>query len=165
LFARLLSFFLGFPSPRPPLWFVRPLSFHPPTPPPPPPPPLPPPQEREWSLEDLELQLDIGQTACEGPQDTVVEGLVLEGAAWGSDGPGAAALQLSDALSCPLPPSRLRWRQRTGAAAGDSLRLPLYLNEARGVLVAEVLLSTANAPAVAPHVWAQRGVAVILNRG
>lgn len=106
----------------------------------------------------------MGLTQCEGPQDTAVDGLVLEGAAWGSDGDGASGggLRLSDVLRCQLPPSRLRWRQRGDGSSGAAfLRLPLYLNEARSVLVAEVLVP---APAVsgAAGVWAQRGVAVIL---
>ena len=101
----------------------------------------------------------MGLTQCEGPQDTAVDGLVLEGAAWSTDG-GGGGLRLSDVLRCSLPPSRLRWRQR-GDGGGSFVRLPLYLNDARAVLVAEVLVP-APAASVPAGVWAQRGVAVIL---
>lgn len=47
-------------------------------------------QANKWSLEELELYLDVGSTAIESAQDTIVQGLALEGAAW--DGVGSIKL-------------------------------------------------------------------------
>jgi dynein heavy chain 1 len=113
-------------------------------------------QTNKWSLEDLELSLDIGVSACDGVQDTVVEGLTLEGVSW-RDG----AFALSAELRSKLPPSRLRWSlrsKRTSAPDADKYVLfPMYLNESRQSVVAEVLLKP---PSYLPQqVWSQRGVA------
>ena len=65
-------------------------------------------QVNRWSLEDLELFLELGSgagTQAESSQETVVEGLLLEGAKWAN-----GTLQLSDELRCSLPPSKLRWQ-------------------------------------------------------
>lgn len=113
-------------------------------------------QANKWSLEDLELSLDIGVSTCEGVQDTVVEGLTLEGVSW-RDG----ALALSAELRSKLPPSRLRWNlksKRTSSSESDNFIIfPMYLNESRQSVVAEVLLKP---PSYLPQqVWSQRGVA------
>lgn len=88
----------------------------------------------------------------------VVEGLLLEGAHWAD---GAKGLSLSDSLRCPLPPSRLRWRQRQDKVPG-CMSFPMYLNETRATLVAELLVLAPTSSAVPPHVWAQRGVCFVL---
>ena len=117
-------------------------------------------QTKRWPLDELELLLEVGQTSSESAADLVVEGLVLEGGASWVDG----SLRLTDALRCPLPPSRLRWILRSASPGkGQTLRLPVYLNEGRGVLVAEVLLALSDGgPSVPSHVASQRGVSIIL---
>jgi hypothetical protein len=84
---------------------------------------------------------------------------VLEGAQWAS---GRGDVVLSDELRCALPSSRLRWCQRSDSASRGCLRLPLYLNEARKVLVAEVFVPATNADTLPKHLWSQRGVCLVL---
>jgi hypothetical protein len=130
----------------------------------------------KWSLEDLELYLEIdcGGDGSAGSSDaagaTLVEGLVLEGAQFDS---AASSIRLSEELRCRLPLSRLSWRRKqdrpvsvnssigTEQTQGSYQLFPLYLNEGRGSLVAQVLLQTPGA--VPKHVWSQRGVAFVMN--
>ncbi len=71
------------------------------------------------------------------------------------------AIQLSEDLHAKLPASRLKWRQKSSRApAAQCVEFPLYLNHSRTTLLSDVLLAV---PAKVPaHVWAQRGVAVIM---
>jgi hypothetical protein len=111
-------------------------------------------------LEDLELSLNVGETACDGVQDTVVVGLMLEGASW-----ARGALTLSSELRCPLPATRLRWtlRKDTPVLPGEvdeRILFPLYLNELRTSVVAEVYVTP---PKEIPReVWSQRGVGFVM---
>lgn len=110
----------------------------------------------QWSLEELELYLEIGCAIAEGGQDTIVDKLVLESAQWTPE----EGLELSPTLRCRLPPSRLRWRRRCDRPPGDFILFPVYLNETRATLVVEVLVSL---PSHVPtHVWVQRGTAFIM---
>ena len=115
-------------------------------------------QTNGWSLEELELFLDIGINAVEGTMDTVIEGVVLESAHW-SAGTGVV---LSTDLRCPLPPSRLRWY--TSAARKEkypeTITLPVYLNDSRSSLVVEVFLPAPKT--LSKLALAQRGVALVM---
>jgi hypothetical protein len=112
-------------------------------------------QANKWSLEELELSLEIGETKCEGVHDTIVEGLTLEGASWTQ-----SSFVLTSDLRCRLPPSRLRWCLRHSQQEKRGMYFPIYLNESRSSVVVEVLVKP---PAHIPeHVWSQRGVGFIL---
>lgn len=124
-------------------------------------------QLNKWSLEDVELVLHFGTSSSMGKEsgamaDALVEGAMLEGASWNS---ASEAIELSEKLHCPLPPCYLRWslktqRAHTVTAEQRLVAFPLYLTSQRTSLVNEVLIAV---PAALPaHVWAQRGVAVIL---
>jgi hypothetical protein len=111
-------------------------------------------QVNKWSLSDLELFLEIGgSSVAESSQETVVEGLLLEGAKWGS------TLQLSDELRCSLPSCKLKWTLKI-ERQGNAISLPVYLHDGRTALVVQVLL--VEPPNVPPLVWAQRGVGIIM---
>lgn len=125
-------------------------------------------QVNKWSLEDVELVLHFGNlpTHSSGSSmmhDVIVEGAMLEGAAWNAQ---AGAVELTEEMHCTLPASYLRWSHKSHRdnlllSGGDQqlVALPLYLTSQRTVLVAEVLVAV---PASLPkHVWAQRGVAVV----
>jgi hypothetical protein len=114
----------------------------------------------KWSLEELELYLEIGIDKVEGIQDVIVEGLFLEGANWIQNPLSTSPLQLCEELRSPLPLSRLRWRLRQSRPEGAFVAFPLYLNSSRSELVVEVLLRVPNEVPVCT--WAQRGVAFIL---
>jgi hypothetical protein len=117
-------------------------------------------QGNKWSLEELELYLEIGCSQAEGVQDSIVEGLQLEGARFSPDTVTTGTLELCDEIRSPLPLSRLRWRLRSDRPAGNFVSFPVYLNASRSELVVEVLLRT---PAEVPtHVWAQRGVGFVM---
>jgi dynein heavy chain 1 len=113
-------------------------------------------QVNQWSLEELELYLDIGVDSAEGVTDTVVRNLVFECAQWTA----GAGIMLSSSLRSQLPTSRLRWRRRDQKPVGNYMKFPVYLDETRASLVVEVLLNIP--PEVDSAVWAQRGVAIVL---
>lgn len=99
-------------------------------------------------------------------QDSIVEGLIVEGAKWAM-GPSSASastfsLQLCEDLRSPLPPSRLRWRQKQDKSKFACVSFPLYLNSSRTELVAEVLLRMHDTNDVSVCTWARRGVAFIM---
>ena len=112
----------------------------------------------------MELCLEVDKAVAETAAETVVNGLSLEGAVYAN-----GRLSLTEDLRHALPPSRFVWRPRPAslpaASGGDSrLVLPLYRDQTRSSLVAEVLVypRDSGAAAVAANVWAQRGVAVVM---
>jgi hypothetical protein len=111
-----------------------------------------------WSLEELELYLDIGEETITGAQDTIANRLVLECAQWTREG----GLELSSSLRCLLPPSRMRWKLRSSdeSSSVSCMTLPVYLNDTRRSLVVEVKVPLPSG--VPPQAWAQRGVCVIM---
>jgi hypothetical protein len=113
-------------------------------------------QVHGWSLDDMELFLDIKPASSDGS----VEGLVLEGATIST-----TYLDLSEELRQAMPVCSLQWRPRHDAGAQAQLAgvyhiLPLYLNDSRVQLLAEVRVLVASQ--VPAHVWSQRGVAVLI---
>lgn len=117
-------------------------------------------QANNWSLEELELTLEVGQEGCEGVADTIVRSVIVECAQWSEK----EGLALSSTLRSRLPPSRLRWGRRASLEAkpedGRRVTFPVYLNESRADLVAEVWVRVPVGES--PAVWAQRGVAFVL---
>jgi dynein heavy chain 1 len=80
---------------------------------------------RRWSLETLHLRVDIERV--NDPEAFVVDGLVLQGAAWAAD-----RLVLNDGDAVRLGASQLRWVQAdAGTALPGSVTLPVYLNDDR----------------------------------
>ena len=149
-------------------------------------------QANNWSLEDLELHIDIGATDIQGANDTIVERLILEGAVYSSGSSrantsgGSGSVELSEELRHPLPPSRLSWRPKLhshssggsdGKSGSDSsssrLELPLYHDQTRQSLVGEIYVQapvsttgsgsgSAADSSLTAGVWAQRGVAFVM---
>lgn len=121
----------------------------------------------KWSLEDLELFLSIDADHSDAvPHDNIVCDLIMEGAKWVTGGGpgGKGQMQLSDELMCKLPNCRLQWRQRSERqtpGAPQYISFPLYLTAQRNLLVTEVLVAT-NSSELPSNVWAQRGVAIIM---
>mmetsp|Transcript_18914 Transcript_18914/g.35259 ORF Transcript_18914/g.35259 Transcript_18914/m.35259 type:complete len:887 (+) Transcript_18914:2-2662(+) len=114
-------------------------------------------QEKQWSLEELELYMDIGADKAVGVEDTIVRSMMFECAQWSE----ANGITLSSSLRSRLPTSRLRWRLRKDRPSSCRfMTFPVYLDETRANLVVEVLIEI---PAdVEPVVWSQRGVAIVL---
>lgn len=80
---------------------------------------------KRWSLETLQLRIDIERV--NDPEAFIVDGLVLEGAAWETD-----RLALNDGASVRLGSSQIRWVQVAEAgAAANTVNLPVYLNNDR----------------------------------
>lgn len=115
-------------------------------------------QENKWSLEDLELYLDVTGSLLPGlPQDVTVAGLTVQGASWVND----SHLAFSDDLRHALPACKIKWRPRgMQPKAAAVTAIPVYVNESRKTLVSQVLMSTL--AGVSASLWAQRGVAIIL---
>jgi hypothetical protein len=111
----------------------------------------------KWSLEDLELYLEVGCVSVSNQlTDTIVEGLYLEGAKCVEMG----SVELSEDSKFKLPSSKLSWKLRSSSPSSNYQLFPLYLNESRSTLVAEVLLAVPQS--IPRHIWAQRGVALVL---
>lgn len=93
-------------------------------------------------------------------QETIVEGLIFEGGQW-TDG----AIKLSDELRNILPLAKLKWEQRSARVAaptdGEVVTFPMYLNTGRTSLVVTVRVLTPPG-GIPAHIWAQRGVAIIM---
>ncbi|KAI0033723.1 dynein heavy chain protein 1 [Vararia minispora EC-137] len=81
---------------------------------------------KKWSLETLHLRLDIERV--NDPGAFIVDGLVLEGAAWVDE-----QLALNQGESVRLNPSQVRWVQldETEGAGDKVVNLPVYLNNDR----------------------------------
>ncbi|KAH9486661.1 Cytoplasmic dynein 1 heavy chain 1 [Psilocybe cubensis] len=79
---------------------------------------------KKWSLETLHLRLDIERV--NDPNAFVVDGLVLEGAAWSSD-----HLVLNDGEAVRLSSSQIRWVQMDENPSQGLVNLPVYLNNDR----------------------------------
>jgi hypothetical protein len=113
-------------------------------------------QVNNWSIEDLELYLEIGQETREGVHDTILENLLLESAEWDA----ARGLVISSTLRCQLPKSRARWRLHDQRPEKKYGKFPVYLSESRTVVAVEVFVEVGtNIPEC---VWAQRGVAFVM---
>ena len=122
-------------------------------------------QAYKWSLEDVELYLEVGYDKIEGMQDVIVEGLIAEGAKWAIDpssSSSSSSLQLCEELRSSMPPSRLRWSLKQDKSKWSCVTFPLYLNSSRTELIAEVLVMTSDNDNVPISSWAQRGVAFIM---
>jgi dynein heavy chain 1 len=84
---------------------------------------------KRWSLETLHLRLDIGQ--MNDPGAFIVDGLILEGAAWDAEN---EKLILNDGQAVRLNASQIRWVQDDSSNEGhpaDLVTLPVYLNNDR----------------------------------
>ncbi|KAG2160116.1 dynein heavy chain and region D6 of dynein motor-domain-containing protein [Suillus bovinus] len=84
---------------------------------------------KRWSLETLHLRLDIDQ--MNDPGAFIVDGLILEGAAWDAEN---EKLVLNDGQSVRLNASQVRWVQDDSSSEeqpADLVTLPVYLNNDR----------------------------------
>ncbi|KAG2370226.1 dynein heavy chain protein 1 [Suillus spraguei] len=84
---------------------------------------------KRWSLETLHLRLDIGQ--MNDPSAFIVDGLILEGAAWDAEN---EKLVLNDGQAVRLNASQIRWVQDESdneEEPNDLVTLPVYLNNDR----------------------------------
>lgn len=117
-------------------------------------------QVQKWALDQIELYLEIDSGKADSCQESVVEGLLLEGAKF-TDG----VLRLSEELRCSLPPSKLIWRLKSDRVEGEEpLKFPFYLNDNRNDKSVIVVLidKTKCDAAVEKHVWVQRSVGFIM---
>ena len=114
-------------------------------------------QSNNWSLENLDLYLDLDTTSTAGTKttgDVMVEGLLLEGAAW-KDG----SMTLSEDLRTVLPLCQLSWKPKASSSS-EYLTLPLYRDQTRAYLIAQVLVRKPKT--ASEYIWAQRGVAFVV---
>jgi len=113
-------------------------------------------QSHQWSLQELCMVIDVGADIAPDDCTYVVNGLVLEGAAWGA----SKMLTLSDKVSSALPATHFKWvRQEERKLSGSEVSIPVYLNSVRSELLFDVLLQARNGVPV--HVWDQRSVGLI----
>eukprot|EP00299_Pterocystis_sp_00344_P020371 c9990_g1_i1.p1 GENE.c9990_g1_i1~~c9990_g1_i1.p1 ORF type:complete len:1115 (+),score=381.76 c9990_g1_i1:489-3347(+) len=114
-------------------------------------------QTKKVSVGDLEMVMDMGDTTA-APDAFTVKGLVMEGAKFEN-----GHLVPATTISCPLPPSRIRWitpQEAHQLHTEDMLRIPVYLNNSRKELVFSCLVAASKD--VPQSTWFQRGIALIL---
>ncbi|CAJ1328908.1 unnamed protein product [Effrenium voratum] len=102
-------------------------------------------QQKQVSLEELNLVVQIGGSAT-GDDVFEMTGLQMEGAAWGD-----TQLCVTEELTVALPNLWLRWVHIDSAEckqAADNLRVPVYLNTSRGLLISAFALKS---PKEIPH--------------
>ena len=121
-----------------------------------------------WSLENLVLTAKV-LSSPEFPSDAdstsfIATGLVLEAASWDKEN---QELTTTHEMSHKMSPVLLTWKLIDEVSTSDSsehksITLPVYLNEMRLELLFSISL---NGPlSVHPHVWYQRGVALLTTR-
>ncbi|TPX36351.1 hypothetical protein SmJEL517_g01576 [Synchytrium microbalum] len=78
-------------------------------------------QSQKWSLEELELDVQIGSSPRR--DGFVISGLRLEGAEYTN-----GTVRLSSAVSTRLAPMTLRWHRRQTTHQNNYVEIPVYLN-------------------------------------
>eukprot|EP01035_Chromulina_nebulosa_P017680 gene17680-23270_t len=114
-------------------------------------------QINKWNLEELELVLIIDDNSKDLSGGILVEGLILEGAVYSNS---SKSINISDDLRNLLPISKLRWEQRNHLSSNTVISFPMYLNETRNILIADVKIHFPTA--IDSTIWAQRGVALTI---
>jgi len=114
-------------------------------------------QSNGWSLENLELEVEILNEGEERSSDTtsfIVKGISLEGAAWKNN-----KLSVSNDISTPIPSVRFTWKlKKENAESVNKLTIPVYLSDTRSEFLFSVDLPvTLELPKT---FWYQRCVAM-----
>lgn len=112
-------------------------------------------QAHQWSLELLELEVEIGEDRVIDDQCFIIEGLTLVSADYRE-----GALRLTEQLTTKLPPTRFRWVKKSERKQNShEIQVPLYLNSSRQEVMTAITLNTdENLPS---YIWYQRGTAVL----
>jgi len=118
-------------------------------------------QKKQVSLEELLLTVSIGSEEQDS-ESFLVKGLTIEGAAWDMNTAGGQ-LTTTDELFIALPTTQLKWCHKDSSeykATMDFLRVPVYLNTCRNLLVTAFKLRS---PKDLPDsTWIQRSVCLTL---
>merc|ERR1712137_1169127 len=121
-----------------------------------------------WSLENLQLTAQVlsSEEFPAGADEAafIARGLILEAASWDAS---AQEMVATDEMSSRMPPILFTWKLIEDAEkekTTDHARviLPVYLNEMRLELLFSVVIH--GPKEVSPHVWYQRGVALLTTR-
>ena len=124
-------------------------------------------QANGWSLEDLQLFLDIDSQPLVGQDDVKlssvsVDAIFIESFSWCRD-ENRISYATSE-LRERIPKSVLRWQHidKSNLSPAPALYFPLYLNDSRSFKVSEVFVDGKFCEGSSSFVLAQRGVAFIL---
>jgi len=118
-------------------------------------------QRKQVSLEELHLGVYVG-SAEQDSDSFAVKGLTMEGATWepkSVDG----QLATTDELFVALPQTQLKWLHRDSPeckATADFLKVPVYLNTCRNLLITAFNLRQAKG--LPDSTWIQRSVCLTL---
>eukprot|EP00923_Selenidium_pygospionis_P010873 GHVN01019032.1.p1 GENE.GHVN01019032.1~~GHVN01019032.1.p1 ORF type:complete len:2863 (-),score=448.94 GHVN01019032.1:301-8082(-) len=115
-------------------------------------------QKFGWSLDDLTLTMDVGDTTEDG-QSFSIGGMVIEGAKWDEK---AKCLATTDIPVSRLPITRMKWVRQDEYAQRDKsvASIPLFLNKARNMYIRMIEMPISKDVPV--RVWYERGVAIML---
>ncbi|KNC52645.1 cytoplasmic dynein [Thecamonas trahens ATCC 50062] len=113
-------------------------------------------QAKEWPLEELELAVYVGEESGDDLQSFAILDLNVEGAEWRE-----GALHLSEKISTTLPVARFRWvnPRVEDVPPRRLIRLPVYLNSSRKVLLFDVQVD--GPQGLGDLDFAQRGIAIV----
>ena len=113
-------------------------------------------QAKEWPLEELELAVYVGEESGDDLQSFAILDLNVEGAEWRE-----GALHLSEKISTTLPVARFRWGNPRveDVPPRRLIRLPVYLNSSRKVLLFDVQVD--GPQGLGDLDFAQRGIAIV----
>jgi dynein heavy chain 1 len=112
-------------------------------------------QRNGWSLEELQMELDLEQVDSSNANAFAISGLSIEGARWHEGG-----IQLSNDPATKLGPSQIRWVRKSDATppTATTVVLPVYLNSDRHELLFSLRLP---APTTERASVAQRGISLV----
>ena len=115
-------------------------------------------QAHGWSLEKLQLELDVRKDANDVPaldkRTFLITGLRIDGATCAGD-----VLTLSSVPFTTQPLTLLRWSVSPDTPRTDSVQLPVYLNATRANLV--FMVSLRPSAGLTQDVFYKRGVALL----
>ena len=115
-------------------------------------------QAHSWSLEKLQLELDVRRDASDVPaldkRSFLITGLRIDGASCSGD-----VLTLSNMPFTTQPLTILRWSLGADAPRTDMVQLPVYLNATRANLV--FMVSLRPSAGLTQDVFYKRGVALL----
>lgn len=116
-------------------------------------------QNNKWSLEELDLRVEIYEGQEVDDDSFLVTGMIISGANWDK---ASKKLEVTEELSFHLPTLKFRWvkveRQERGLEKEGEILTPVYLNKSRANLLFSVKL---NRGSISKTVLYQKGLALI----
>jgi len=116
-------------------------------------------QNNKWSLEELDLEVEIYENEDVDDDSFLVSGMIITGANWNRQ---TKKLELTEELRFHLPILKFKWirvkRSDKGVEKEGEILAPVYLNKSRANLLFSVKLKRGSIPKTMLY---QKGLALI----